>query len=126
MDRIDLQVWVQPVLPADLSSEKPGESSSEVRKRVNKARQRQQTRFQTNRLTCNAELQGEAIRQTSHATKEALSLLREIMQRYSLSGRSWARILKVSRTIADLEGSERVQVEHIMESSSFRLDSAPS
>ena len=84
------------------------------------------TNPQTNPVTCNAELQGEAIRKTSLATKDALSALREIMQRYSLSGRSWARILKVSRTIADLEGSERVHVEHIMESSSFRLDSSPS
>jgi len=126
MDRIDLQVWVQPVMPAALSSAKASESSSEVRKRVNEARLRQQKRFRSEPVTCNAELQGEAIRQTSNATEEAFSALREIMQRYALSGRSWARILKVSRTIADLEGSDRVHVEHIMESSSFRLDSTPS
>ena len=126
MDRIDLQVWVQPVLPSDLASEEPGESSSEVRKRINKARKRQQARFKTVPVTCNAELQGEAIRQTSNPTKDALSVLRDIMERYSLSGRSWARILKVGRTIADLEGRERVEVEHIMESSSFRLDSTSS
>ena len=125
MDRIDLQVWVQPVSPEALSADVANETSAAVRQRVNTAREIQQARYRKLNMTCNAELQGEAIRTVSHPTPEAISALRDITHRHSLSGRSWARVLKVGRTIADLEGCERVQLKHVMESSGFRMDANP-
>ena len=122
MDRIDLQVWVQPVTPDALATDAQSECSESVRKRVNQARTVQRNRFRGHHFSCNAELQGDAIRLMSDPSSDAITTLREIMQRFSLSGRSWARILKVSRTIADLDGSKQVHSRHIVESSSFRLD----
>ena len=122
LDRIDLQVWVQPIHPDALVRAKPGESSDQVRMRVNAARNRQRQRVEKTGVGCNAELSGEAIRSAANPTQQAFEHLRSTMARYSLSGRAWSRILKVSRTIADLEDEQRVQEHHIIEASSFRLD----
>jgi magnesium chelatase family protein len=123
IDRIDLQVWVHPVQPDELAAHQPGESSATIRARVNEARRRQHRRYLSLGIKSNAELQGDAIRTQTHVTDDAILALRDLTRRYSLSGRSWARMLKVSRTIADLDGSEHVLRKHIFESSVYRLDS---
>jgi magnesium chelatase family protein len=122
LDRIDLQVWVQPINPSALVSATPGEPSRSVRARVDAARNIQRTRYKRQTTGCNAELQGDAIRGAANPTPEALNLLQRTMESHGLSGRAWARILKVARTIADLEGRERVMEDHILEASSFRLE----
>jgi magnesium chelatase family protein len=125
MDRIDLQVWVQPVDPSALVRSKPGESSEMVRARVERARSIQRERFGQDATKCNAELAGDRIRQAAHATREAEALLQETLHTHGLSARAWARILKVARTIADLDGDERVDCPHILEASSYRIQLDP-
>ena len=106
MDRIDLQVWVQPISPEALVQSDPGEASTDIRIRVNEARAIQLNRQAWTGVRCNAELNGDMIREASRPTEDALDTLRRLLQQHGLSGRAWARILKVGRTIADLEGVE--------------------
>ena len=122
LDRIDLQVWVHPIHPDALVHAQQGEPSKAVRARVNAARAKQKERQDCTGVICNAELNGELIRQVANPTQQAFEILRTTMERHSLSGRAWSRILKVARTIADLEDEQNVQGSHIIEASSFRLD----
>ena len=122
LDRIDLQVWVHPIPPDEMVNNHQGETSEAVRERVNRARMKQRLRSTNTGVTCNAELTGESVRQAANPTEEAFDILRVTMERYSLSGRAWSRILKVSRTIADLENQDKVDEKHIIEAASFRLD----
>ena len=122
MDRIDMQVWVQPVDPSDIVQGGAGEDSATVRARVEAARARQGQRFAGSPVACNAELSGDAIRAVAAPSPEACALLEAAMARHSLSARAWARTLKVARTIADLEGAPRVEAPHVLEASSYRLD----
>ena len=121
LDRVDLHVWVQPVDAADLASRRPGESSAAVRERVQAARAAQRRRYGPDGPRSNAALSGDAIREAADPTDEAVSLLRDAVDRHALSARTWARMLKVARTIADLDGAARVAVEHVLEATSFRL-----
>jgi magnesium chelatase family protein len=121
LDRIDLQVWVQPVPAEELVRGTPGEASRVVRQRVAVARRRQRERLQDTGASCNAELVGDAIRDTANPSDAALRLLRDLVDRHSLSARSWSRLLKVARTVADLEGADGVLPSHVLEASQFRL-----
>ena len=122
MDRIDLQVWVQPTSPEALVQSEPGEASTDVRARVNEARAVQLTRQSWTGVHCNAELTGDMIRKAGRPTDGALATLQRLLQQHGLSGRAWARILKVGRTIADLEGVECVDKSHVIEAATYRLD----
>lgn len=121
MDRVDLQVWVQPVDPAALVSGRPGEPSDAVRARVQEARRRQRRRYAGTAIHHNAELSGDRILEAATPTDQALRLLHDTLERGSLSARAWARILKVARTVADLEGAERVEACHVLEATGFRV-----
>ncbi|MFT5683360.1 MAG: magnesium chelatase family protein [Myxococcota bacterium] len=121
LDRIDLRIWVQPVAAELLVRGPGGESSSEVRARVVKARDRQRARLLGTGLTCNAELSGESLRQHASPSPEAADLLEAAIQAQGLSARGWSRILKVARTIADLDGADQIDTEHVLEASSYRL-----
>lgn len=121
LDRIDLQIWLQPVDPSVLGAAPSGEASEPVRQRVEAARARQQTRYRDSPLQTNAELQGDGIRTASDATPEALRLLEQVTEQHGLSARTWSRILKVSRTIADLDGADCVDQPHILEASAYRV-----
>jgi magnesium chelatase family protein len=125
MDRIDLQVWVQPVDPSALVHAKPGESSAIVRARVESARTIQRQRYLNETTQCNAELSGDSIRKSAQATPEAEALLQETLRTHGLSARAWSRILKVARTIADLDGDVQVDTPHILEASGYRIDLGP-
>jgi len=121
LDRIDLQVWVQPVEAEVLTQGNPGESSASVGARVAAACARQRARASEVGVNFNARLRGDAVMQAARPTTEARDTLGRVLEAYGLSARSWSRMLKVSRTIADLAGADRVDVAHVLEASSFRV-----
>ncbi len=127
LDRVDIQVEIVPV-PFDKMAEKaPAECSSRIRARVIKAREVQSRRFRKEKakgVYCNAQMSGRLLHRYAVPDEKGLKLLRTAMERRSLSARAYDRILKVSRTIADLEGSERIKPSHLAEAINYRnLDS---
>jgi magnesium chelatase family protein len=123
LDRIDLHVALQPVEVGDLFRRSPGEPSARVRGRVEEARERQNLRYADEDYRCNAELDGHGARAASQLTEAGSRLLREAVGSLALSGRGHDRILKVARTIADLDGSTKVDAMHLAEALSFRVRS---
>jgi magnesium chelatase family protein len=121
LDRIDLHVEV-PVVPfAQLSQMKSGESSEAIRERVIKARQIQEQRYANDKgIYCNAQMTERMLHQYAEPDVASLDMLRLAMERLSLSARAYSRILKVARTIADLEGSDKIQSHHIAEAIGYR------
>ena len=121
LDRIDLHVEV-PIVPfSQLSQMKPGESSATIRERVIKARQIQEQRFANDKgVYCNAQMTERMLHLYAEPDNQSLDMLRTAMERLSLSARAYSRILKVARTIADLEGSEHIQSHHIAEAIGYR------
>jgi magnesium chelatase family protein len=120
LDRIDMHVELAPVATDEIVGNVPGEASAAVRARVAAARSLQQGRYAGTDRRCNADLMGEEVRSSAMASAEAQSLLRHWMDALALSGRAHARILKVARTIADLEGSRRVERPHVAEAVQYR------
>ena len=121
MDRIDIQVEIVPVTFEKISDSRPGESSSAIRERVIKARKIQQLRFENHPgIHCNAQMESKLIHLYAQPDAQGLNLLRNAMNRLNLSARAYDRILKVARTIADLEGSEHIQTNHLAEAISYR------
>ena len=119
--RIDLHIEV-PVVPfKDLSQMAPGEPSAVIRERVLKARQMQEERFKPFKgIYANAQMTEKMLHQFAEPDAQSLDMLRLAMERLKLSARAYSRILKVARTIADLEGSEKVQSQHIAEAIGYR------
>jgi magnesium chelatase family protein len=117
-DRIDLTVPVAAVPPRELQDAKPGESSAEIRKRVIAARARQLAR--DDRL--NARLHGRVLRARTELDAEARQLMIRALARLSLSARGYDRVLRVARTIADLDGSDRIDARHLGEALQYRGD----
>ena len=100
---------------------KSGESSEQIRERVIKARKIQEERFSTSKgVYCNAQMTERMIHKYAEPDEQSLEMLRLAMERLSLSARAYNRILKVARTIADLEGSENIQSHHIAEAIGYR------
>jgi magnesium chelatase family protein len=97
-----------------------GESSATVRERVCKARERQVTRLQPDGLTCNAQLQARQLRAHCALDAGAHDLLKTAINQFSLSARAYDRILKVARTIADLDASDGIHLHHIAEAINYR------
>jgi magnesium chelatase family protein len=121
LDRIDLHVEVEPVPFEKLSETRPAESSAAIRNRVNEARKLQTQRFKNSKNThYNAQMSSRQIRKYCFLDQESSSLLKSAMERLSLSARAYDRILKVSRTLADLEGKENVNSDHIAEAIQYR------
>ena len=121
LDRIDIHCEVLVVPFKELSQMEPGEPSSVIRERVLKARQIQEQRFKDYRgIYCNAQMTERMIHLFAEPDQQSLDMLRMAMERLSLSARAYSRILKVARTIADLEGSERIQSQHIAEAIGYR------
>jgi len=121
LDRIDLHVEVTPVPFADLNTQKNGESSDIIRKRVIGARMIQAERYKNNPgIYCNAQMNSKLLKEVCAINAAGQSLLKTAMTRLSLSARAYDRILKVSRTIADLAGSETIQPEHLAEAITYR------
>ena len=126
LDRIDIQCEISPVPFSQLSKMQPGESSTDIRKRVIAARAIQTERFKSVKgIHCNAQMTERMIHLYAGPDAEGFKRLRDAMERLSLSARAYSRILKVARTIADLDGSTDVRAEHIGEAISYRkLDRA--
>ncbi len=121
LDRIDLQVEIFPVPFDELSSTRKGEGSAEIRERVIKARRVQEERFRQEKgVFCNAQMNTRQLNLYARPEKDALDILRQAMERFQMSARAYDRILKVARTIADLDGSETVCSRHISEAISYR------
>ena len=121
LDRIDLHIEVQNVPFSELSKMKPGEPSTSHRERVIKARLIQEERFKDYKnVHCNAQMTERMLHQYAEPDEASLDMLRLAMEKLSLSARAYSRILKVARTIADLEGSEKVQSQHIAEAIGYR------
>jgi magnesium chelatase family protein len=121
LDRIDIHCEVAVVPFKQLSQMKPGEPSAVIRERVIKARQIQEERFRAYKgIHCNAQMSERMIHQFAQPDEQSLDMLRMAMERLSLSARAYSRILKVARTIADLEGSEGILGQHIAEAIGYR------
>lgn len=120
-DRIDIQVEISPLPFSDLSKASPGEPSERIRTRVMAARKLQEERYRSvSGIHCNAQMTEKMLQQYAQPDERGLSMLRMAMERLSLSARAYSRILKVARTIADLEGSEKVLSQHIGEAIGYR------
>ena len=121
LDRIDIHCEVLVVPFKQLSQMEPGEPSSVIRERVIKARQIQEQRYKEYKnIHCNAQMTERMIHLYAEPDQQSLDMLRMAMERLSLSARAYGRILKVARTIADLEGSEKIQSQHIAEAIGYR------
>ena len=121
LDRIDLQIEITPVPFKEIASTRQGEPSSVIRERVIKARQIQEERFRNHKgVYFNSQMSERMIHEYAEPDDNSLELLHTAMERLSLSARAYSRILKVARTIADLEGSQKVQTNHIAEAINYR------
>ena len=121
LDRIDIQCEITPVPFKDISKAQPGEPSAAIRERVIKARDIQTARYKDFKgVHCNAQMTERMIHQYAELDNAGMDLLRMAMERFSLSARAYSRILKVARTIADLDASDRVQPHHLAEAIGYR------
>ncbi len=120
LDRIDLHLGIPRLSRAELLGTEPGEPSTAVRSRVEEARARQRSNLSGTPWTCNAQMPGALARRHARLTEAAEAVLSLAVDSLVLSGRGFDRALKVARTIADLAGEERIQVEHMREALSYR------
>lgn len=121
MDRIDIQCEISPVPFKDISKTAPGEPSAAIRERVIKAREVQEARYRDFKgVHCNAQMTERMIHQFAEPDAAGIDMLRMAMEKLSLSARAYSRILKVARTIADLEGAENVASHHLAEAIGYR------
>jgi len=121
LDRIDLHVEV-PALPyGELAGKHSGERSEIVRKRVNHAREPQNSRFRDLSIHCNAHMEARHIKEMCHVEAEAQTLLQKAIESFHLSARAYHKILKVARTVADLAGEQNILAMHVAESIQYRM-----
>jgi magnesium chelatase family protein len=120
LDRIDIHIEVTPVPFTELSAERSSERSAAIRERVVAARKVQQERFANSRIHCNAQMGSRELREICRIDAAGKALLEKAMERLGLSARAYDRILKVSRTIADLVGSADIRTEHLAEAIQYR------
>jgi magnesium chelatase family protein len=120
MDRIDIHIEVPAVKYRDLSSRDPGEPSAEIKKRVDLARAVQLDRFEGMKIYCNAQMTNRHIKRFCPIDESSQKLLETAIDKFGLSARAYTRILKVARTIADLEGQADIQPSHLSEAIQYR------
>jgi magnesium chelatase family protein len=124
LDRIDIHVEVPRVEYEKLTNRQPGEPSEAIQARVQAARDRQQARFEGTPLTCNADMGPREVRKLCLLDAEGENLMRSAMRQMLLSARAYHRILKLARTIADLEGVPDIQTHHVAEALQYRARQA--
>jgi magnesium chelatase family protein len=120
LDRIDIRVRVPRLTRAELMGREPGETSAVVLARVRAARERQLARLRGLGARSNGEMSGAQARRLAGLAPAAEKELGRAVERLSLTGRGFDRVVKVSRTVADLEGSRRVELDHVLEALTFR------
>lgn len=121
LDRIDLHIEVNPVSFEQMTTVKENEKSEVIRLRVMKAREKQEIRFKENNgIYCNSMMPSQSVKKFCEINQAGKTLLKTAMERLGLSARAYDRILKVSRTIADLSNSEEIKIEHLAEAIQYR------
>lgn len=120
LDRIDLHIEVRRLEYREIETQQGAEPSGVVRHRVTEARERQRRRLAPWGLSCNAEMSGYQVRECCSLTRGARLLLRSAFNKLALSMRGHDRLLKVARTIADLEGAEMIEEHHLAEALQYR------
>jgi magnesium chelatase family protein len=120
LDRIDIQIEVPAVRYRDLTDRESGEASSLIMTRVNRAREIQLARFKGHKVFCNGQMTNRHIKKFCTIGEKSQRLLETAIDRLGLSARAYVRILKVARTIADLEGTENLAEAHISEAIQYR------
>lgn len=121
LDRIDIQVEVPKVEFQDIIAKEEGESSSEIRGRVSKARNRQLQRYVKRKIYCNAQMEARDIKKYCPIDGDGKRLLEMAVDRLGFSARAYNRALKVARTIADLGGEEQIRSVHLSEAIQYRM-----
>ncbi|GAB6072255.1 YifB family Mg chelatase-like AAA ATPase [Venenivibrio stagnispumantis] len=122
LDRIDISITVLPVNPEDLSKKPVGESSTQIRERVIKAVEIQKERFKKEKINFNSEMTPTLIEKYANLSKEAENILNLSTKKFNLTARSYHRIIKVARTIADLSNNEKIEATHIMEAINYKVN----
>ncbi len=120
LDRIDIHIEVPPVDFDKLSSKAPSESSAEIKKRVNAARKIQQERLKGTGISCNAKMDAALTREFCRPTADAMLMLERVFEKLGFSARAYDKVLRVARTIADLENSPDIEASHIAQAVQFR------
>jgi len=120
MDRIDIHIEVPAVRYRDLTGEASGEDSEAIKGRVNRARELQRQRFDGKRIYCNAQMAPRFLKKYCQIGEDSRALLEQAIDKLGLSARAYTRILKIARTIADLEGVEAIASQHISEAIQYR------
>ena len=120
LDRLDIHISVPPVDFENLSGTEKAESSAEIKKRVEKAREIQHERFKGTKITCNAKMDSAATKKYCYMSPNALMILKTAFDRLSLSARAYDKVLRIARTIADLDGEDEIDVKHITEAIQYR------
>lgn len=120
LDRIDIHIEISPVKYDDLKRENQEESSTEIRDRVNIARDIQLERYKGLNIFSNSEISNKDIKKYCNLNKESEMIMNQAFKKYKFSGRTYNKLLKVSRTIADLEGKENIDKKHVLEAIRYR------
>lgn len=120
LDRIDIHIEVPRLLPEEVMEKEPGEASQRIRERVVAARERQRERFRDTPFHHNAAMSSRAVRDFCTLSPEVEGLLKTAIEQLALSARAFDRIVKLARTIADLEGAEEISVAHAAEAVQYR------
>ncbi len=121
MDRIDIHLWMKSIDPRKLVDRKPSESSAEIAARVLRAREIQRERFSGDGIFCNAAMNSRLTEKYCPLCPECKKVLEKIITRMGLSARACSRIIKLARTIADLEGAGAIRPEHLTEAAGYRF-----
>ena len=124
LDRIDMHLNIPAVKVEKLTLDapvKPSESSTEIRQRVQAARDIQTQRFKTSNICNNAEMKAKDIKTFCHLSESAVTLLKQAVSQMGLSARSYYRIIRVSRTIADLDKKVTIELNHVAEALQYRI-----
>ncbi len=120
LDRIDIHMEVSPVEYSDLKGDKVEESSSTIRERVRKARDIQLKRYKNQRIFSNSQIPNKDIKKYCKLNNSSENIMNQAFKKYKFSGRTYNKLLKVSRTIADLDGEDSIQDKHILEAIRYR------
>jgi len=121
LDRIDLHVEVTPVAFSELNTQEVSDINSKgIRTRVIEAREVQTKRYEKSEIYCNAQMSSKQLREICQLDQAGQNLLKSAMEKLNLSARAYDRILKVSRTIADLAGADNINFEHLAEAIQYR------